>query len=145
VFLASLVLWTASLIWLWWRVEDWGNDHYVVTDRLIIDIERKPLFFSEERRQATFDMIQNVSLRKEGLLPSLLNYGDVVIETAGALGEFTFAGVGNPIRVQREIFRRVDAYHEARLRRERHRERDELSKWFRVYHEMNQPRRLHDS
>ncbi len=138
-FLASLVIWVASLIWLWWRVEDWGNDLYIVTDRLIIDIERKPLFFSEERRQATFDMIQNVSLRKEGLLPALLNYGDVVIQTAGALGELTFAGVSDPIRVQREIFRRVDEYHEASRRRERRQERTEISKWFREYHEMRQP------
>jgi membrane protein YdbS with pleckstrin-like domain len=145
VFLASLVIWVASLIWLWWRVEDWGNDLYIVTDRLIIDIERKPLFFSEERRQATFDMIQNVSLRKEGFLPALLNYGDVVIQTAGALGELTFAGVSDPIGVQREIFRRVDEYHEASRRHERKQERTEISKWFREYHEMRQPPQSGDS
>jgi hypothetical protein len=143
-FLASLVMWVASLIWLWWRFEDWANDLYIVTDRLIIDIERKPLFFSEERRQATFDMIQNVSLQKEGLLPALLNYGDVVIQTAGALGELTFVGVGDPIQVQREIFRRVDEYHEASRRRERKQERTEISTWFREYHEMRQPPGSHD-
>ncbi len=138
LFLVSLVLWVASLVWLWWRVEDWGNDLYIVTDQLIIDIEKKPLFFSEARRQATLDMIQNVSLRKEGLLPTLFNYGDVLIETAGIVGEFTFAGVGNPMQVQREIFRRVDTFNERRQRREAARDRDELSRWFREYYELSQ-------
>ncbi len=137
LFLVSLILWVASLVWLWWRVEDWGNDLYIVTDQLIIDIEKKPLFFSEARRQATLDMIQNVSLRKEGLLPTLFNYGDVLIETAGVVGEFTFAGVGNPMQVQREIFRRVDTFNERRQRREAARDRDELSRWFGEYHELS--------
>lgn len=145
LFVISLVLWIASLVWLWWRVEDWGNDLYIVTDQLIIDIEKKPLFFSEARRQATLDMIQNVSLRKEGLLPALLNYGDVLIQTAGVVGEFTFAGVGDPMHVQREIFRRVDNFNQQRQRRETERDRDELSRWFREYHEMLQNPEAPDS
>jgi len=143
--LISFILWIVSLVWLWWQVEDWGNDLYIVTDRLIIDVEKKPLFFSEQRRQATLDMIQNVSLQKQGLLPAVLNYGDVVIQTAGATGEFTFAGVSNPMQVQREIFRRVDKYNADKQQRESERERAEMSKWFRVYHEMNQSSEASDS
>ena len=142
LFLVSLVLWLGSLIWLWWRVVDWGNDIYVVTDQLIIDIKKKPLFVSERRRQATLDMIQNVFLRKEGLLTALLNYGDVVIQTAGLAGEFTFAGVSDPMRVQREIFRRVDHYQAQQQHRDSQRDRSELSEWFRVYHELQES---HDS
>ncbi len=138
LFIASLLLWVATLVWLWWRIDDWGNDLYIVTDSLIIDIEKKPLFFSEERRQATLDMIQNVSLEKQGLLPALLNYGDVVIQTAGPTGAFTFANVANPTRVQREIFNRVDAYNADKQRRVRQQEKVEISEWFREYHELSQ-------
>lgn len=137
LFIGSLFLWVATLVWAWWRIEDWGNDLYIVTDSLIIDIEKKPLFFSEERRQATLDMIQNVSLEKQGLLPALLNYGDVVIQTAGPTGAFTFAKVANPTRVQREIFNRVDAYNAGKRRRAGQQEKVELSEWFREYHDLS--------
>ena len=136
VFLATLVLWLVSLVWLWWRVVDWSNDLYVLTDSLIIDIESKPLFLSEERRQATLDMIQNVTLHQEGVFATMFNYGDVVIHTAGVSGEFTFAGVSDPTRVQREVFRRVDVHREEKQRRERLGEQAEISEWFGVYHQM---------
>ncbi len=145
LFIGSLILWVVTLVWLWWRIEDWGNDLYIVTDSLIIDIEKKPLFFSEERRQATLDMIQNVSLEKQGLMPALLNYGDVVIQTAGPTGAFTFAQVTNPTHVQREIFRRVDAYNAAKQRRARQQEKLEISEWFGEYHELSQKPEAPDS
>jgi len=136
LFLAALGLWVVSLVWLWWRAVDWANDIYILTDRLIIDIERRPLFLSEKRRQATLDMIQNVSLEKTGILMALLNYGDVVIHTAGAGGELTFAGVSDPMGVQREIFRRVERYRESRQRQQEERHRGEFSQWFSVYDEL---------
>ncbi len=134
--LGFFVLWVASLFWLWWEVTDWGNDEYIVTDRLIIDVEKKPLFFAEERTQATLDMIQSISLRMPGLLANILNYGDVLIQTAGSIGTFTFDGVSNPAEVQREISRRVEAYQEARQRRDREQRKAELSTWFQVYDEL---------
>jgi hypothetical protein len=144
LFLVSLVLWMAAVFWLWWEVEDWGNDVYIVTDSLIIDVEKKPLFFAEERKQATLDVIQNISLRKQGLLPTILNYGDVLIQTAGTTGDFTFDGVSNPAAVQREIFRRIESYHDAQRRRQREQRKTELSTWFQVYHEMNQEKESPD-
>ncbi|MBW2674833.1 MAG: PH domain-containing protein [Deltaproteobacteria bacterium] len=134
----SLVLWIAGIIWLWWQVEDWRNDIYILTDRLIIDVERKPFSLSDERTQATLDMIQNVSLRIPGPLASLLDYGDLVIETAGPTGVFTFDGVSHPAAVQREVFRRVEAYDESQRRRERDQRTDEFSEWFHIYDELRQ-------
>jgi uncharacterized membrane protein YdbT with pleckstrin-like domain len=137
---AALVLWIAGIFWLWWQVEDWRNDVYIVTDRLIIDIEKKPLFFAEDRKQATLDVIQNVSLSKRGILTSLLNYGDVLIQIAGASGTFTFEGVPQPEAVQREIFRRVEDYNESQRRQQGERRKAELSTWFEVYQEINKER-----
>jgi len=138
LFLGSVVLWTAAAIWLWWTVEDWRNDLYILGDRVIIDVEKKPLFFSEQRKQASLDMIQNVSLQKRGILSSLLDFGDVVIETAGAAGSFTFDGVGHPVKVQQAIFRRMEALSEARQRRDRQQRKDDLATWFHIYHQLGQ-------
>ncbi len=135
--LVSFFQWILCLLWLWYEVVDWSNDLYILTDRLIIDLERKPLFFSEERRQATLDMIQNVSLRKRGVASAVFNYGDVLIQTASATGQFTFIGVSDPKQVQREIFRRVEAYNEGKRASQREKQKDEISRWFGVYHELN--------
>lgn len=142
--LVSLVLTVAAIVWLWWEVEDWGNDLYILTDRSVIDVEKKPLFFAEERRQAPLDMIQSVSLHIPGPLATILNYGDVLIQTAGPAGELTFHGVSQPARVQREIFRQLEAYNEGERRREREQRKAELSTWFQVYHEMNREKESPD-
>jgi uncharacterized membrane protein YdbT with pleckstrin-like domain len=135
---AFLVLWIVVVLRLWWLVEDWRNDLYIVTDHLIIDVEKRPLSIREERREATLDRIVNLSLQQQGFLASILNYGDVLIQTAGATGDFTFDGVSNPAAVQREIFRRLEDYNDEQRRRERAQRKAELSTWFQVYHEINQ-------
>jgi uncharacterized membrane protein YdbT with pleckstrin-like domain len=137
-FLGSVILWVALLLWLWWEIEDWRNDLYILGDRVIIDVEKRPLFLSEQRKQASLEMIQNVSLQKRGLLSSLLDFGDVVIETAGAAGSFTFDGVGHPVKVQQAIFRRIEELGEARQQREREQRKADLATWFQIYHQLNQ-------
>jgi hypothetical protein len=138
LFAGSVVIWVLLLVWLWWEIVDWRNDQYIVTDRMIIDVEKKPLFFSEQRRQASLDMIQNVSLQKRGLVSSLLDFGDVMIETAGAQGSFTFDGVSHPVKVQQAIFRRMEALSESRQRRDREQRKADLATWFQLYHQLNQ-------
>ncbi|MCD6521023.1 MAG: cyclic nucleotide-binding domain-containing protein [Anaerolineae bacterium] len=129
-----------SIGWLWWQFNDWGNDLYIVTNERIIDVEKRPLFFSEQRREASLGMIQNISLEVPDILASLFNYGNVVVQTAGA-GEFTFDGVPNPHEVQQEIFRRMVAYREAQRQREAARRRAELAEWFGVYREFEEERK----
>ena len=136
-FLVSVVLCTASTAWLWWEIEDWRNDEYIVTDRMLIDVQKKPLFFSEERKQAALDKVENVSLSIRGPFASLFGFGDVLIQTAGAAGFLAFRGVPHPSHVQSEIFRRMEAYREAHRQRERLQKKAELSAWFKVYDEIN--------
>ena len=124
-----------ALGWLWWQYSDWENDLYIVTNERIIDIEKRPLFFSEQRREASLGMIQNVYLEVPNILASLLNYGDVIVQTAGA-GDFTFSNVADPHRVQREIFQRMRAFQEAQREKEAARRRAEIAEWFSVYDEL---------
>ncbi|NLG26706.1 MAG: cyclic nucleotide-binding domain-containing protein [Chloroflexi bacterium] len=124
-----------SLGRFWWGTADWANDEYIVTDERIIDIEKRPLFFSEQRREAPLGMIQNISLRMPNMLAAIFNYGDVVVQTAGS-ESFTFERVPNPSDVQREIFRRMDTYREAERQRESALRRAEMAEWFSIYQEV---------
>ena len=137
--LAGLVLWAAAFFWLWWEWEDYQNDVYIVTDSKIIDVEKKPLFFAEQRREADLDKIQNVNLRKPNVLANLFNYGDVLIETAGATGVFTFDGVARPAEVQREIYRRLEEYKQWQERKDKEQRKAEFSTWFHEYDQIRHP------
>lgn len=124
--------------WWLWVFEDWQNDVYQVTSSRIVDIEQRPFGLSEERREASLGMIQNVSLRVPGLIGRLLGYGSVTIETAGA-GAFTFDCVKNPEAVQTEIFRRLERFEKRERQKRARRRRDELLDWFTVYDQMRHP------
>lgn len=132
---ATLFLAALALGWLWWQFTDWSNDLYTVTDERIIDIEKRPLLFSEQRREASLGMIQNVYLEIPTFLASTFAFGNVIVQTAGA-GEFTFDKVANPREVQNEIFRRMEAFREAQREAEAARRRTEMAEWFSVYEEL---------
>jgi len=139
----DLTIWAPTLIgygaamiflfpWWLWRFDDWQNDIYQVTATRIIDVERLPFYLREERREASLNVIQNISLEIPGFLGKLLNYGSVTIETAGA-GAFTFECVKDPRGVQAEIFRRVEAFQSQQRQAAAERHRNELLDWFAVY------------
>lgn len=139
LFWAALFLGGALALFLvWFRYEDWRNDIYQLTNERIIDIERLPLGLREERREASLSMIQDIGYEIPGPIANLLDYGHVVIETAGREAVFTFSWVHEPRRVQEEVFARMDAFRERARQQQRERRADELLDWFATYTELSQ-------
>jgi CRP-like cAMP-binding protein/uncharacterized membrane protein YdbT with pleckstrin-like domain len=128
-----------GLFLTWFRYEDWRNDVYQLTEDRIIDVERLPLGLREERREASLAMIQDIGYEIPGVIANLLNYGNVVIETAGREAAFTFSWVHQPRRVQQEVFSRMDAFREKERLRQKERRAEELLDWFATYSEVAQP------
>jgi uncharacterized membrane protein YdbT with pleckstrin-like domain len=120
------------LPWWIWRFDDWRNDIYQVTDTRIIDIERRPFFGREERREANLGVVQDINSERPSFMARVLNYGSVTIETAGT-EPFTFDSVKDPSGVQAEIFRRTEAFRAKQRQLEADRRRSELLDWFTVY------------
>jgi len=133
VVLATLVLAAIIGFNLWWQVTDWGNDVYIVTEDRLIDVEKRPLFGPEDRRETTLDRVQNVNMSIPGPLAALLNFGDVDIDTAGGEGKFTFTHVMAPHDVQREIMARVNQHRQRRQQLESQQRRREIAEWFAAY------------
>ena len=127
-----------SMGWMWWEWENWGNDQYVVTHDRIIDTEALPLGFRTRRTETTFDRIQNVSFDIPSPLATILNYGTVIVYTAGIEGRLDFEWVRDPKTVQAEIFRRLGAYEEAQRRRQRDESWADLPQWFAEYERRSQ-------
>ncbi len=131
-----LLIMLLALFWLGWEYVDWGNDIYIVTNERIIDIEKKPLFFAEERREASLGMIQNVNVDIPGPAAYLLGFGHVLIYTAAEAGRFDFMYVPHPRDVQAEIFRRVETYRVHEAQRQAEQRQEELAEWFEMYHRL---------
>lgn len=126
--------------WFFWRINDWANDLYVVTNDRIIDIERHPLFLSESRREASLGVIQNVAYKQNNLIAKILNFGDVIVQTAGP-GTFTFMHVPNPRDVQREVFHRMEAFRRSLQDRDTAQLHGQLGDWFGAYDKLHRTQR----
>jgi len=97
VILATALVLLVFALWTAWEVEDYRNDRYILNLTNVIDIEKIP-FGPEDRRQASLGAITNVRFETT-FISNLLGYGDVVLETAGAGGKFTFLRVPRPNQV----------------------------------------------
>ena len=102
----GIFFWAAVAVWLlYWGVRlllNWyryHNDIWVVTDQRIID-SFKPTPFHLRVGTADLVNIQDMSIEKSGIIPTLLNFGDVVCQTAGTGQQFRIGGVPDPERVQ---------------------------------------------
>ncbi len=121
-------------LWILWRSIDWENDLYIVTNERVVDIEKIPLVF-EHRREASLGMIQDVSYTKPSFIAQRLDFGDVRLETAAAVGLFTFDSVPHPQQVQAEIFRRLQAFRQRAQQEEERRREEEIVRLLARYHE----------
>ncbi len=132
------VIWTAValgiILLLVYRYQRWRGDIYMLLLDSLEDIYRLPFGLGERRTSTNLERIQDVSVDQRGLLPRLLNYGNVRITTAGAEA-LTFYGLPRPMDVRAEVFRRQEL---ARLRREQ-RQRDEIVNWLVTYHQIDRP------
>ncbi|MBI2035236.1 MAG: PH domain-containing protein [Candidatus Liptonbacteria bacterium] len=81
---------------------DYFLDMWVVTDRRLILIELKGLF-SRETSSINYSNIQDVSVTVSGIVPTLLNYGDLQIQTAGEFKKFIFKDVPKPYELKDKI------------------------------------------
>ncbi len=126
----------ATLGWILWAAADWWNDTYTVTEDRIIDIEKLPLFLSEQRREAQLSDIQDIRLEMNSPLKVMLNFGNIIVQTAAGEGAFTFDHVPNPRIVKEEITRRMIAWRREDERRKAHDRSRDLPDWFEMYNRL---------
>ena len=116
VFAVLLIADFGGLAYEW---EDWRNDIYMVTDRAVVDIERKPLGLSSTSKEALLVNVQDVKSHRPRLLNALLNFGEVEIRVGGAGGEpLVFYDVAKPEEIAAEIFKRLEEFRLKQRERE---------------------------
>jgi hypothetical protein len=126
VFIIAILI--AFLAWSAWEIEDFRNDMYILTPTNIIDIEKKP-FGPEDRRAASLGAITNVSFETT-FISNFLGYGNVVVETAGSGGKFTFLHVPKP----RDVVTMINDYYVMFKRVDKERSLNDMLELLRHYH-----------
>lgn len=96
--LMGIFIWIfAALIFV-----DYYLDVWILTDRRVVNIEQKGLFM-REISELYYQKIQDVTTEIHGLIPTLLNYGDVYVQTAAEQSRFLFHKVPDPNSVKAQL------------------------------------------
>ncbi len=86
-----LLLWVAFFI----EWTDYYLDIWIITDRRIIDVEQKG-FFNREVTSFSYDYIQDITVETRGLIPTLLKFGTLHVQTAGQHREILIRSAAHP-------------------------------------------------
>ncbi len=100
-----LILWVLSAV-------VWTNfylDVLVITTDRVVDIQQVSLF---ARNIAEFQManLQDMRVDVVGILPTILHFGNLQLQTAGSTREFVIEDIPHPLEVKNIIARQHDLY-----------------------------------
>jgi hypothetical protein len=88
---------------------DYYLDVWIVTNERVINIEQKGLF-SREVSEKELHKMQDITSDVDGFWATMLNYGDVYIQTAGEKERFVFKHIPFADEVARRISNLVSEY-----------------------------------
>ncbi len=93
---------------------DYYLDVWIVTNMRVINIEQLGLF-ARELSEKDLGRMQDVRSDTRGFWATLLNYGNVVIQTAGEEQNFVFRQIPDPEEAVRKISNLVSEYRRANV------------------------------
>ena len=112
--LAAKVAAVVSIVWLVvWGVKailvkyQYDNDLWTITDQRIVDSYRSNPFSLKITSADLVDIV-DTAMDRSGLLPTMLNYGDIRCETAGERQDISLPAVPRPQEVHALIDRERD-------------------------------------
>jgi len=100
--LAASMFFLYAWLFLFQNFIDWYLDIWIVTDRRIINIEQHGLFGRTVSELMLYN-VQDVTSQIKGFVRTVLDYGDIEIQTASERVRFTFDNVAHPNHVAKRI------------------------------------------
>lgn len=115
LFLFTYCLWLI-IVWMFLFVfwTDYYLDVWIVTNKKLVDVEQRGLF---NREIATMQLskIQDVTSEQKGLMPSILGFGDLHVQTAGREKEFVIRSVKDPNVLRKQLNDALVKYQEGKV------------------------------
>ena len=124
---------TLLSVWFVFRVIDWRNDKYIISEYLLVDVNKRP-FGTEDSRTASIQNIQSIRYKRNGIFGLLFNFGTVFIRIGD--DEFTFDNVFRPANVQEKIFQVKESARVKIEQLQRSKIRENALDWIEAYHNL---------
>jgi hypothetical protein len=121
---------------LLWAILAWREDRYVLDGDRLIGIDGAPFGLRREVKETSLARVQDVAYAIPHPLANLLNFGDVLVQTAGATQAFTFDGVADPRAVHAAISARLAAARAAETTGAQRQVRDDMTGLLQTYHRL---------
>lgn len=102
VLLVALVLIIVAVLVALTGTFVYNHNYLVITNMHIIKVEQVGLF-TNDTAQLELSHVQDINGSRHGFLETILNYGDVEIETAAAQENFIFRNVASPEALAEEL------------------------------------------
>ncbi len=94
-----LIVWIMfAIVWTGYYLDIW-----IITTKRVIDIEQYGLF-SRKVSECRLDRVQDITAEVVGFLPTMLNFGNVYIQTAAEAERFEMKNIPNPNGMKDMIF-----------------------------------------
>ena len=106
------------------------DDVFILTNKRIIDIERKFVFFFEERIEAEYKNIKDTKIQVKNVFELMFDVGDLIIETPGNNPDIKMTMIDHPFFISDKITQIKGFKEKSDKAKDHNRRQDELITWF---------------
>jgi len=104
----AVVWFLGALIHAFFVYYRYQNDIWIITNQRLID-STKFTPFNQRVSSADLVNVEDMTVEKNGMLPTMFNYGDLRCQTAGAQSNFILAGIPDPTKLLQLVDEQRDA------------------------------------
>ncbi len=106
------------------------DDVFILTNKRIIDINRKLIILSEQHDTTTYDKISKIEVRSPNIIQLALSIGNLYIETQGANPNIHMRHIAHPFFVQDRIYEIQNFKSKFDKAKNANDQKDTLKQWF---------------
>ncbi len=102
---AWAVFWAIKAYFTWYQYQ---HDQWIITNQRLVD-SRRANWFNHNMSSADLVNVQDMSIKREGIFPTIFRYGDLECQTAGTADNFVLSGIPEPADILAIVDRHRDA------------------------------------
>ena len=130
IFAFFAVAFVVLLVVVGLTIINYVDDVFILSNKRIIDIERKLVIFYEQHVTTTYDKINKIEVKMRNIFEVALDVGDLFIETQGNNPNITMRHVAHPFDLQDKIYQIKGTKEKNDKIKGENERKNELKDWF---------------